>query len=75
MSVDTCVSGGSCQILALTEWNVLAVRVFVALGETEIDDVDIVFVSVVAADQEVVWLDVSVDDSFFVYFLNSLNLY
>ena len=75
MGVNTSISGSSSQILSLTEWDVFTIRVFVAFSETEIDDVDVVFVGVVTADQEVVWLDVSVNYSLFMDFLNSLNLY
>ena len=75
MSINTSISGSSSQILSLTEWDVFTIRVFVAFSETEIDDVDVVFVGVVTADQEVVWLDVSVNYSLFMDFLNSLNLY
>lgn len=74
VSVDTGVAGGACEVLALPERNVLAVGVLVTLGKTEINDVDVVLVGVIAADQEVVWLDVSVDDALFVDFLNSLDL-
>ena len=45
-----------------------------ALCESEINDVDIVLGLLSCADQEVVWLDVSVDDSLLVYFLDSLDL-
>ena len=53
----------------------LAVRVLVALGETKIDDVDVILVCVVAPNQEVVGLNVSVDNALFVDLLNSLNLF
>lgn len=52
----------------------LALRVLVALGETEVDDVDEVLCRFTGADQEVVWFDISVDDTLFVNFLDSLDL-
>jgi hypothetical protein len=53
---------------------VLALGVLEALCESEINDVDIVLGLLSCTDQEVVWLDVSVDDSLLVYFLDSLDL-
>ena len=73
--VDTRIASCTCQILALAERNVLTVRVFVALSETKIDDVDAVLVGIVSADEEVIRLDISVNNALFVDFLNSLNLY
>lgn len=73
--VDTCVPGGASQVLTFPEGDVLAVRVLVALGETKIDDVDVILVCVVAPNQEVVGLNVSVDNALFVDLLNSLNLF
>lgn len=74
MRVDAGVASGARQVLALAEWDVLAVRILVALSQAEIDDVHVVFVRVVPADQEVVWLYISVDDALLVHLLNSLNL-
>lgn len=73
--VDARVPGGAGQVLTFPEGDVLAVGVLVALGEAEVDDVDVVLVCVVAPDQEVVRLDVSVDNALFVDLLNSLNLF
>lgn len=75
MRVDTCVSSGASQVFALSKWDVLAIGVLVALGETEIDDEDVIFVCVISADQEVVGLDISVNDALLVYLLNTLNLF
>lgn len=69
------VTGGTSQVFALTEGNVLVFRVLVALGKTEVDDVDVVLGALSGADQEVVGLNISVDNPFFVHFLNALNLY
>ena len=75
MRVDACISSGASQVFALSEWNVFTIRVLVALGETEIDDENVVFVSVVSSNQKVIWFDVSVDDSLFMDLLNTLNLF
>lgn len=52
----------------------LTLGVLIALGETEIDDVDIVFGALVAANEEVIRLDISVDNSLVMHFLNTGNL-
>jgi hypothetical protein len=44
VSVDARITGSASQILTLSERDVLSVRVLVALGETEIDNEDIVLV-------------------------------
>ena len=49
-------------------------RVFVALGKTKINDVDVVLGRLVAADHEVVRLDVTMDDPLLVHFLNAMDL-
>lgn len=74
MSANGGVPSSPRQILALAERNVLAFRVLIALGEAEVDDVNIVLGVVAASDQEIVWLNVAVDNPFFVDFLNALDL-
>jgi hypothetical protein len=73
--VDTCVSCSSCQIFAFTERNVLAVRILKALSETKIDDENIIFVSIVSTNQEIVGLNISMNNTLLVNFLNTLNLF
>lgn len=75
MRVDACISSGTSKVFALSERNVLSIRVLVAFGKTEIDDENVVFVSVVSSNQKVIWLDISVNDSLFVDLLNTLNLF
>lgn len=53
----------------------LTIGVLVALCKTEIDDVDVVLVSVVSTDKEVIRLNISMNNALFVDFLNSLYLY
>ena len=52
----------------------LALRVLVALGQAEVDDVNDVLGALVRANQEVVGLDVTVDDALFMHFLDALDL-
>jgi hypothetical protein len=54
---------------------VLSIRILVALGETEIDDEDVVLVLVVSSNQKVIRLNISMDNPLFVDLLNSLNLF
>ena len=74
MGVDGGVASSTRQVLSVSEGNVLALRVFVALSESKVDNVDIIFSTLITSNQEVVRFDVSVDDSLFVNFLNSVNL-
>lgn len=74
VSVEGGVSSSACQILALSKGDVLAFGVLETLGETEVNNVDVILRLLCGADQEVVWLDVTVNDAFFMNFLNSLDL-
>jgi hypothetical protein len=74
VSVNASIASGTGQVLAFTEWNVLAVGVLVALSEAEINDENAIFVGIVTAYQEVVRLNVSMDDALLMYLLNTLNL-
>jgi hypothetical protein len=51
----------------------LSVGTLVALGKTEINDVNSILGSFRASDQEVIRLDVSMNYSFFVNYFDSLN--
>lgn len=74
VGVDTGVPGSSSEVLSLSERDVFAIRVLVALGKTEVDNEDAVLVVLVSAYQEVVRLDVSMDDALLVHLLNALDL-
>jgi len=52
---------------------VLSFRITVTLGEAKVDYVDVVFGALCAANQKVVGLNVSMDYSFFMNFLDSLD--
>lgn len=71
--IQGCVASRASQILAITIWNMLAVRGLVVLGEPEVDNVERVLRMLLRTDQEVVWLDVSVDDALLVALLDPLN--
>jgi putative lipase involved disintegration of autophagic bodies len=73
VSVQGGVSGSSSEVLSVFEWNMLSVTGLVALSQTKINNVDSVFGGFSSSSHEVVWLDVSVDDSFIVDYLNSLE--
>ena len=61
MGVDGSITGGSCEVLSLSVGNVLSVPLDVSLGESEVDEEDLV-TGLVESDAEVVRLDVSVDE-------------
>ena len=73
MRIQACVSCCASQVLSISEWDVLAVRRLVALGEAEVDDVNCVFSLVIAANQEIIRFDVSMDDSLLMDDLDSLD--
>ena len=51
----------------------LALCVLKAFGETKINDVDVIFVSLITTDEEIVWFDISVDHSLVMHLLNSFD--
>ena len=67
------VSGSSCQVLSVLVWNMLALTVLIALSKPEVDDVDVISGGLSAADQEVVGLDVTMDDTLLVNFFYPLD--
>jgi hypothetical protein len=62
MSVNTGVSRSACQRLSILVFNVFAVGGHVFFGKTKVNDEDSVSVFT-QTNREVVWFDVSVDDS------------
>lgn len=73
MSVETSISGCTGQVLSISERNMFSVRRLVTFSQTKINDVNGVLGLIVAANQEVIRLNVSVDDSLFMDGLDSLN--
>lgn len=50
-----------------------ALRILVTLSKSKINYINSVLVVLSASNQEVVWLNISMNDSFFMHFLNSLD--
>ena len=74
MGVNRGVASSAGQVLAVTVRDVLAgLGVAEALGKAEVDDVDVVLL-LADADQEVVWLDISVEEVSAVDELDPLQL-
>jgi len=62
VGVDRSITGGTSQVLVLTVWDVeVSLWVTVLLGQTEINDIDLV-TTLTNAHQEVVGLDITVDE-------------
>ncbi len=74
MGIDRCVSSCTSEILAFSEWNMFTFRVFEALSEAEVDNIDIILGGFSPSNQKVIRFDVPMDDPLFMYFLYSLNL-
>ena len=74
MSSNGGVPSSTGEVLAFSEWNVFALGVLVALGESKIDDVDVVLGALCAANKEVVGFNITMDDPLLVHLLNSLDL-
>jgi hypothetical protein len=73
MSVDGSISSSTGQVLVLTVWNVeMCLGVAVLLGQTEIDNVDLVS-TLANAHEEVIRFDVTVNEGFGVDILNAGN--
>lgn len=68
---DGSVTRRARQILAVLVRDVLSIGVLVALGQSEINDVDVIACSIRPSNQEVVRLDITMDDALFVHFFNA----
>ena len=75
MSVYARISSSSSEILAISEFDMLSIRVLVALSQAKINDIDIVPRSLRGSDEEVIWLNVSVNYSLLMHLLDSFNLH
>ena len=74
MSVDTRVTGGTCKVLTISIRNVLTrLGVSESFCKTEVDYINIVLFFA-NANQEVIWLDVSVKEVPTMDKLDSLKL-
>lgn len=71
MGIDRGISCGTGQVLVLSVGDVeMGLWVSILLGQTEIDDIDLI-ASLADAHQEVVWFDVTVNEGFGVDVLDS----
>lgn len=67
------ITSSSGQVFSLAEGNMFALRVLVALGESKVNDVDVVLGGLGRPNQEIVGFDVSVDDALVVDPLDPLK--
>jgi hypothetical protein len=72
MRCQTCIPSSSCQIFTFDKWDVLALRILKALGKSKINNVNVVFRKLGSTNQEIVRLNIPMDDSLLMHFLNSL---
>ena len=72
--VEGGVPSSASKVFSLTEWNVFSIAILVALCQAEVNNVDLIFCGLLAANEEVVRLDVAVNDTLLVYFLDSVTL-
>ena len=73
MGVDRSVSGGTSEVLAVLERDVLSVGRFVAFGETKIDNINSISGLLISSNQEVVRFDITMNNPFFMHSLDSLD--
>lgn len=73
VSVDACVSSCAGQIFSFSERDVFTFRVLETLCQTEIYDEYAVLSGLIASYEEVIRLNVSVNYSLFMDFLDTLN--
>ena len=74
MSVDAGITGSTSQVLVLSVWDVeVGLGIAVLLGQTEIDNVDLV-AALANAHEEVVRLDVTVNEVAGVNIFDARNL-
>ena len=62
---------GTSQIFSIFVRDMLTFTILVALGESEVDNEDVITGSICTSNEEIVWLDVSMNDSFFMSFLDT----
>lgn len=75
VSVDACISGSTSEIFALTVGYVSSIWIPIALCQAKINHKYAVLCGVTSSNQEIIWLDVSMNYSFFMNLLDSLDLY
>lgn len=70
---DGGVPGCSSEVLSLLDWDVFSLTIHVTFGKSEIDNVYVVFGCVRASDQEVIWLDVTMNNPLGVHLLDTAD--
>lgn len=75
MRIDTCITSRACQVLTLSEGDVLSFRVLEAFGQPKVDYVNAVFIMLLTANQEVVRLDIPMYNSLLMDSLDAHYLY
>jgi len=73
MGSNGSIPGGPCQILSISERDVLALLIPVTFGQPEIYNVQIILINLCPADQKVIWLDISMKNALLMYLLYSFN--
>jgi len=73
MGIETCISSSTCKILAISERDMFTIGTFVAFSKTKIDNINGILSCICSTNKKIIWLDISVDDSFFVDDFDSLN--
>ena len=73
MCIDWGVPGRTCEILSVFVGYVLTVWILVTFGETEVNDIYLIFRLLCSTNQEIVWFDITVNDSLFMNFFDSLH--
>jgi len=75
VGVDAGITSCSCKVLSLSKGNMLSIRIFVAFGQTKVNNVDVIFSGFSTTNQEVIWLNISVNNSFLMDLLDPLYLF
>ena len=73
MSRQTRVTGSASQIFAFNKRYVLALAILEALGQTEVDHVNVVLCELSSTQEEVIGFDISVDDALVMDLLNAFD--
>ena len=73
MSSDRGVSSSTSQVLTIFIGDVLSLRILKTLSQTEVNDVDCVLGVLRASDEEVIWLDITVNNPLFMHFLDTVD--
>ena len=73
MCIDRSVARSTCKILAVFVGYVLTFWVLITLSQSKIDDKYLVFSRLIATDQEIIRLYITMNDSLFMNFLDSLD--